>query len=249
MTRRSFTASARLLFARVVLSQIVLIATACLSLTQPTGPGPVLVRSVNFQGIDYVYFVYVPTNFVANVPHPAMLLVHGAGGNGREFIDHWSALAESQGLLLVAPTLDLSAEAETKVPQVFPGIMAAVSAEWNVDASRRYVFGYSAGGYFAYDAALLSSDYFAGCAVFASVIQPDYDDIVQRSPRKTSIAIYLGTHDQYFSLEQGRRTRDLLLSAGMDVHYVELPGHDHDYSAVQSTVNDDAWAWLSTRHL
>ena len=100
-----------------------------------------------------------------------------------------------------------------------------------------------------YDAALLNSDYFAGAAIFASVIQPEYDGIVRQARRKTGIAIYLGDRDQYFSLQQGRRTRDLLLAHGMTVHYVELANHDHDYSAVAGTVNDDAWQFLISRRV
>lgn len=43
-----------------------------------------------------------------------------------------------------------------------------------------------------------------------------------QAQRKTGIAIYLGDHDLYCSLQQGRRTRDLLVANGMDVHYAKL---------------------------
>ena len=122
-----------------------------------------------------------------------------------------------------------------------------MKSEWNVDVTRRYLFGYSAGGYFVYDAALLSANYFAAAAIFASVIQPDYDGIVAQAQRKTSIAIYLGDHDQYFTVAQGRRTRDLLVAAGMDVRYVELAGQSHDYGVAAASVNADAWAFMSSR--
>jgi predicted esterase len=108
------------------------------------------------------------------------------------------------------------------------------------------LFGYSAGGYFVYDAALLSANYFAGGAIYAAVIQPEYDWIVRDAQRATSIAIYLGDHDQFFSVQQGRRTRDLLLAAGMNVHYVELADHDHEYGSVADSINADAWTFLTS---
>ncbi len=177
----------------------------------------------------------------------ATRLIHGAGGDGPDFVTTWTSIADAKGIILVAPTLDLSAEAEQDVPVVFPRLMDAVTSEWNVDPARRYLFGYSAGGYFVYDAALLNANYFAGAGVFASVIQPDYDAIVLRAQRPTSIAIYLGDHDPYFSLAEGRRTRDLLVAKGMDVHYVELANQDHDYQAVAASVNADVWAYLTSR--
>ena len=223
------------------------LAFGCVSLTPPSGPGALVERVMQYNGAEYPFVVYVPTTYDPRTPLPAMLLVHGGGGNGPDFIESWRAFAESKGIILVAPTLDLSAAAETQVPVVFPRLMDAVKSEWNVDPARRYVFGYSAGGYFVYDAALLSADVFAGAAVYASVIQPDYDGIVQQAKRKTSIAIYIGDRDPYFSLQQARRTRDLLLAGGMDVHYVEIQNHDHEYASVARTISEDAWAFLTSR--
>lgn len=224
---------------------------SCVNPLVPIGAamGKVLPRAMNYDGVQYPFVVYVPTTYQAGQKLPALLLAHGAGGNGPAFLTNWKDFAESHGIILVAPTLDLSAEAETRVPLVFPRIMEAVQQEWGVDTSRRYLFGYSAGGYFVYDAALLNANYFAGAAVFGAVIQPEYDGIVTQAVRITGIAIYLGEQDLFFTLQQGRRTRDLLLSHGIDVHYVELPGRGHDYPAVANSVNADAWAYLSGRTL
>ena len=229
---------------RTAVLLVVAFAAGCINPGQAVGPGTVTSRVMTYDGVPYPYAVYVPTTYNPRVAYPSLLLVHGAGGSGPDFINNWSALAESKGIILVAPTLDLSAAAETRVPLVFPRIMEAVRSEWNVDPVRRYLFGYSAGGYFVYDAALLNADYFAAAGIFAAVIQPDYDGIVAQAPRKTGIAIYLGDHDPYFSLQQGRRTRDLLVAAGMDVHYVELGNQGHDYPAIASSVNEDVWKYL-----
>ncbi|MEO7084616.1 MAG: dienelactone hydrolase family protein [Gemmatimonadaceae bacterium] len=220
-----------------------------MSVSGPVPPGKVFVRTMTLDAIQYPYAVYVPTTYDSTVALPSLLLVHGAGGDGLSFIGNWISYAEANRILLVAPTLDLSANAETRVPIVFPALMDAVKKEWNVDPARRYLFGYSAGGYFVYDAALLNSDYFAAAAVFAAVIQPEYDGIASQATRKTGIAIYLGDHDPYFTLQQGRRTRDLLISNGIDVRYVELADQDHDYSAVSATVNDDAWRFMIAHSL
>ncbi len=76
-----------------------------------------------------------------------------------------------------------------------------------IDPKRLYLFGYSNGGYATYDAAMFDSDYFAGAGVFAGIITPDYDGIVNQAQRKTAFSIYIGDSDQYFTLAQARRTR------------------------------------------
>lgn len=234
-------------FAGVIVTLIVLLSSGCIAQTQPVTTPGIVQRVMRLDGIDYPYVVFAPSTYNASMALPSVLLVHGAGGNGVEILQYWRDLAEAKGIILIAPTLDLSAEAETQVPIVFPKLMQAAQREWTIDPTRRFLFGYSAGGYFAYDAALLSANTFAGAAIFASVIQPAYDEIARQASRKTSIAIYLGDHDQYFTLAQGRRTRDLLTANGVDVHYVELSGHDHQYGAVANFVNTDAWQYLTSR--
>lgn len=240
----------QLSFARGVLPAFLVLG--CLSLNAPSAPSEqtgVVARAMHYNGNDYPFAVYVPSTYKSGTALPALLLVHGAGGNGWDFIENWRAFAEAKRIILVAPTLDESAAAETQVPQVFPRIMDTVQSEWSVDPKRRYLFGYSAGGYFVYDAALLNADYFAAAGVFAAVIQPDYDGIVSEAKRKTAIAIYLGDRDPYFTFAQGRRTRDLLVAGGIDVHYVELPNQDHNYPAASASVNADVWKYLEAHPL
>ncbi len=100
------------------------------------------------------------------------------------------------------------------------------------------------GGYLAYDAGMLESRYFAAIAVVAMDISPGSDWIVDSATRKTPVAIYVGDRDPLVSLERVRRTRDLLRARGFEVHYLELPGRDHDYFESADFVNPDAWAFL-----
>ena len=101
----------------------------------------------------------------------------------------WKGFAEGNGIILVAPTLPLGGDFETAVaPQLYPMIMDAARREWNVDAKRMYLFGVSAGGYTVFDASMFDSQYFTAGGVFAAVITPDYDWILQKATRKTPIA-------------------------------------------------------------
>jgi poly(3-hydroxybutyrate) depolymerase len=201
--------------------------------------------TIQFQGNQYPYAVFVPSTYDRVHALPAILLVHGGGGNGPGFLKLWQDFAEKNQIILVAPTLPLSASIEAQVPQLFPALMELVKKSWQLDSRRIYVFGYSAGGYSTFDAATLDSTYFAAAGVFAGIITPDYYWIVQKAQRKTPIAIYIGDHDQFFSLAQTRATRDLLLANGFIVHYVEIPNQDHNYPAISKWVNQDVWNFMS----
>ena len=44
---------------------------------------------------------------------------------------------------------------------------------------------------------------------------------------------------------QTRRTRDLLVTNGFPVHYVEIPNQDHNYPAISAVVDADVWNYIS----
>ncbi len=221
---------------------LLVLSLACRTKAPPAG---VQGGALQFQGGLIDYELFVPSVAAQGNALPTLLLIHGSGGTGAAILPFWQSLAETNGIVLVAPTLALTAAQETTLPQLFPALLDAASAGLKLDARRTYVFGYSAGGYFAFDAATLLSTRFAAATVFAGIIAPEYDSIVSEAQRKTPIAIYIGDHDQFFSLDQTRRTRDLLTNHGFPVHYVEIAGQDHDYGRVSAQVNQDAWDFMS----
>jgi|SRR5208283_1467822 len=198
-----------------------------------------------YQGVRYPNVVRVPSGYDGSQSLPALLLIHGAGGKGQDMVNQWASFADSHHIVLVAPTLPLDAEFEKLVPHLFPALMDSVKQQLNVDPNRIYVFGYSAGGYVTFDAATLASTYFAAAAVFADIIAPEYYPIIEPAQRTTPIAIYIGDHDQYFSVKQAQATRDRLVANGFPVHFVVIPNQDHNYAAASAAVNSDAWQFMS----
>jgi len=235
----------KLRFARCVqlaLALLCLVANSGAAVSAGTSHG-----NLELNGGQYPYTVFAPIGYTPTRPAPAILLVHGAGGNGPDFLKLWQGIAQKNGIILVAPTLpsgDKGAALESQVPQLFHALMGLARKQWNIDPRRIYLFGYSAGGYFTFDAAMLDSTYFAAAGVFAARITPEFAWIVQKAQRKTPIALYIGDHDQFFSRAQIRVTRDLLRASGFTVHYVEIINQDHNYPAVSDWVNQDAWTFM-----
>ena len=207
-------------------------------------------KQVRFQQTVYPFYVFVPRSFRRTQPLPAVLLIHGGGGKGPDLIAAWKTFAEQNGIILVGPTLPLGGNFETAVaPQLYPLIMDAARKEWNIDPTRIYLFGVSAGGYTVFDACMFDSQYFAGGGVFAAVITADYHWILQKARRKLPIAIYIGDHDQFFTVAQAESTRDLLVANGFPVRFTIFRNLDHNYGAVANTVNANIWNFFAQNPL
>ncbi len=227
-------------------SAFALLAALLLGVATPARQSGAVWREAACAGARSRYLLYSPGRREAV---PTIVLLHGAGGNPVQMVGAWRDLARQDGIALVAPELPLTGSFEDVAPSVFQCDVEDAGRIVALDRSRTYVFGYSMGGYLAYDAGMLESGYFAAIAVVAMNISPSYDWIVDSAARKTPVAIYIGDRDPLVSLERVRRTRDFLRSRGFTVHYLELPGQDHDYFAAADFVNPDAWAFLKEQVL
>ncbi|MFI5236076.1 MAG: alpha/beta fold hydrolase [Gemmatimonadales bacterium] len=215
-----------------------------LSGSAPSAPGEWHV--VRCGDSTYHYVLYVP---LQGAPAPAIVLLHGAGGEPVSMVEAWKDLARQDGIVLLAPDIPQTIAFEALAPQVFHCMVEDARRGAKIDPRRVYLFGHSMGGYLAYDAALLESRYFAAAAIHAMGIAEEYTGLIARAARKMPIAIYIGDRDQLIPLAGVRRTRDLLLAAGFTVHYVELPGHNHNYFAISDQIDADAWGFLKDKVL
>lgn len=193
---------------------------------------------------EFRYVLLVPGNTAEATPMPAVLLLHGAGDSPEPMVEAWRKIAAAERIVLIAPALPREERFESMAPAVFECVVEDAKKAAAIDPARVYIFGNSMGGYLTYDAAMLRSEYFAAAAVHAMQISPEYDWIVTKARRKMPIAIYIGDRDPLVPVEGVRRTRDLLIRNGFTVHYKELQGHDHNYYAVNESVNRDAWEFL-----
>jgi dienelactone hydrolase len=203
-------------------------------------------ESLQFQNKRYDYSVYAPKT-TGNLP--GVLLLHGAGGSGRDTLDAWKAFAKRRGIVLVAPDLPRELAFESIAPPFFRAVMDEVGRSNALVKQRLYVFGYSMGGCLAHDAAMFDSDYFAAVAVYGNFISPDYVSILKEAKRKMPIAIYAGEEDEMIPVKSVRSTRDLLKSKGFPVNYWELPKQGHNYGSVAAKVNADAWEFFEQARL
>lgn len=170
------------------------------------------------QGVSY--WLHAP----AARPAAAALVIvlHGAGGagsapsNAMATRDVWAPLAEMGRFVVAAPIA--SGSQGGWVPTVdfvaIDAIVADAEAAYDIDRSRVYVWGFSAGGHIAHTLSLLRNpNRFAAYAVNAGVLQAHAGTQAPTlAPRRVPLLAAVGDTDSLLSLTQADRLR--FLSAG-----------------------------------
>ncbi len=205
--------------------------------------------NISYEEQQRTYYVLVPDNITS--PAPVILLLHGSGRDGMSQIDAWKSLAEEKKIILVAPNSRNSAEwsMTSDGPEFLHSLIEAVKTANSVDEQRIYLFGHSAGAIFALYMAVMESEYFASAAIHAGALREDFSLYMDHARRKIPIAVWVGTKDQFFSLDAVRSTCEQLKAHGFPVQLSEMKGHDHDYYSVAGTINKAVWEFLSASQL
>ena len=207
--------------------------------------------TVSSRGKDRTVWFFASSHAAADRPAPLIVAFHGSGGSGRTMVEKWRPVAEKEGILVAAP--DSTDAAHWASPQDGPllleDVVKAVAAKHTVDPRRVYLFGHSAGAVFALQMATLESEYFAAAAVHAGAVVPAYYPVFDYAARKIPIGIWIGTKDQFFSIESVRATARALESRGFPVTLTEIPGHNHDYLHFEPDLDLAIWSFLSAQKL
>lgn len=235
------------ILARASLESPKLLTLFALAFSLPALAGDLPRQALRCAGRDMEYVVYVPANPPG--PLPVLMLLHGAGDRAENFIHAGMSFAQKKQIVLIAPQLPRDRSLEDHIPKILPCLVAEVGKHTSIDSHRIYLFGYSMGGYLAYDGALLDSDYFAAAAIHAMGIDNDYLSIVQRVSRKIPAAISIGDRDDVVSLAQVQKTRDLLKKSGFPVEYNEIFDHGHNYYEISEPANENVWHFLEAKRL
>jgi poly(3-hydroxybutyrate) depolymerase len=206
-------------------------------------------QTINSLGEERTYYTFVPEKMTG--PAPLLLLLHGSGRDGTSQINEWKALAEKEGIILVAPDSANSREwsLNTDGPEFLHDIVEAIRATHTVDSTRLYIFGHSAGAVFALYMGVMQSRYFAAAGVHAGAMGEDFYPYLDLAKRKIPVTIWIGTEDPYFKLAMVKATQAELNKHGFDAKVFEMKGHDHNYYAVSKELNPKIWEFFKSNKL
>jgi len=230
-------------------------------------------RSVIVNGNEYRYVVYVPREFTRSRKWPVILALHGGGDYGSDGLKHTaSGLAnairrnpERFPVIVVFP----QAKADGTPGWQREGGQAALAGldkmlkDFNGDANRIVLTGYSAGGNGTWSIASRYPTRFAAivhiCSFVAafkgktsgidypSLAPTDVSDVykfVAERVAKIPIWIFHGDADQSVDVVESRKMTAALKSLGANVQYTELPGVDHNGATNTAYANADLIEWM-----
>ncbi len=208
--------------------------------------GKIVKTTISSGGSPRIYWLYLPRSAPADEKLPLIVALHGSGGHGKAILKKWKDLAETEKIALAGPDSSDSVHWQAPVdgPAFLRDVVEDVGRRHPIDGRRVYLFGYSAGAVFSFEIASLESEYFAAAAIHAGSILPRYFHLFDLASRKIPYAIFIGTRDVFFPLDQVRATRDALIERGFPVEYTEIAGHTHEYSDRAREINRSAWEFL-----
>ena len=186
-------------------------------------------------------WLYVPRQYDPDRPAPLVLALHGAGGMGRNHLEHMRPLADEHGLILLAPT---SRESTWDViyGEYGPDILFIDRAlnetfdRYAVDPGHIAAEGFSDGASYALSLGMANGDLFTHILAFSPGFMAP---LAQRG--NPHIFISHGTDDPDLRIDVcSRRLVPRLEGAGYDVRFVEFAGGH----TVPPDIAEDAVRWF-----
>lgn len=223
-------------------------------------PGAVT-RTVTVAGVGTrSYYLYLPASYAPAQSRPLLLALHGAGGAGtaptaaQQVRNNWAGIADAAGVVIVAPVgsgssggwvLGEPLGVGDDVAMMF-AVIADAQLAYNIEGSRLYLWGYSAGGHVAHAVALGHTATFAAYGVSAGVLRaatcsipnyppaPDCASYLAGTLPKIPVDVHVGTSDSLYAEAQADRTRFLNGGWALDrtLYFVPFTG-GHTYTLAQ----------------
>jgi poly(3-hydroxybutyrate) depolymerase len=205
------------------------------------GPRGVITRSVFYSGSPVDYWLYVPAACESARPIPVLLAFHGSGDSAANYINIWTAVAERDTFIVVAQEGEdrMGWGSDSDVP-VLNLIMEDLAAAYDVDESRLYCTGFSAGAHWTYILGLMNADVFAALGVQAGSMvyvmsSPGWQDMIARP---IPVDIHHGRSDPVVPFSEAELARDTLTGLGHTVFFNPFDG-GHTTSAAHAA---EIWA-------
>lgn len=220
-------------------------------------------------GIQH-YYLYVPSDYTPTRAWPLLLILHGVAPYGQAddaaagTRDDWSGAASAGHFIVAAPVANDVLDDGTGVDYIswlvppssgptdydlFAAVRTDVESAYNIERTRIYGWGFSAGGHVMHDLAIntysdafnastmaaygVSAGDLAGLACLG-VSNPGCSALLADLPRKIPVDIHIGTSDPNYPYAQSDHVR-FLAQGWVDnqtIHYTAFSG-DHEYDIPQ----------------
>lgn len=250
----------------------VVVALAGCASAWADGPAAVTFESRVFSstaspGQSLPYLVAKPSNWDAKKNYPLLVFLHGEDERGTDNQSQikWGQLwleraVRTYGAVVIAPQcpkdcrwveVDLGSPAHdmpkemSKPMRVLFELLPVVEKGFSVDPARRYIAGYSMGGFGVWDALCRRPEYFAA----ALPVCGGADEKQAPSIAQIPVWAYHGAIDTVVLPIRSRNIVAALTKAGGKPKHSEYPGFDHSAIWIRLFTERDPIRWLFKQHL
>ncbi len=210
------------------------------------------------------YYLYVPANYTPNRSWPFLLALHGVSPYPDTYAqttrDNWANVASANGFIVAAPIANeqVSVGGQPGVTWLLPpsnaptdydefaAVLADVESAYNIERTRIYGWGFSAGGHVMHDLAIntysaaFNASTMAAYGVSAGVLaalacngltNAQCQQLLTNLPRKITVDIHIGNNDSLLPYAQS----DLTLFQNAGWQYMGNPPYQIYYTMFVGT--------------
>lgn len=211
------------------------LVAGCPQYADPTVPEPI--RRMREPVTARNYFLYVPSQYSAEKAVPLVVLCHGTTpwDTAIREIRDWVGLAEENNFIVVAPSLtgtrgdfppgvDEQIKRQRRDENAILNVVRHVRGGHNIDPSRIFLYGWSAGGFAVLHTGLRHPELFRALAVVQGNFNPAYfADAVDRIDPYQPVFVVYGSTD-VLTQGQGRESVRWLYDHNAYVFDGRVPG-------------------------
>lgn len=191
------------------------------------GWGETFVRSTH-DGTLQPVAVYVPATYRPGRAAPLIVMLHGRPQSETQLLApaYIAQLADSTGTIVVAPWGHGYYNFRGSAPDVYDALHATEQA-FTIDSRKRFLAGYSMGGFSVFEVAPIHPDeWSAVMSIAGALLGSDSQRLVTLMPR-TPFYVLTGTADDSIPTQYPTVTAVFLRSAGLEVSFYSEPGGIH----------------------
>ncbi|MDG1841601.1 MAG: alpha/beta hydrolase-fold protein [Crocinitomicaceae bacterium] len=198
--------------------------------------------SINHNGIQRSFVYYTPTSWTANQQLPLLIVLHGLTqtGNGLMNITGFNAIAETNDFIVCYPdgiNNSWNANMNVSVSQAndlgfIEELTNYFENSYNTNPSKRYLCGFSTGGFMCHKLACESSLCFAAIAsvsgnmsdtVYTNCITPQQTSILHIHGRADPVVSYFGSSTTGVSVDSTINKWRVFLSCDSVPSFINMP--------------------------
>ena len=197
------------------------------------------------------YALYVPAPYQVKKKYPLVVALHGAGGNGEDFISSWMDAAHKYQMIVITPTQLVAPYWQLYDWSSINYAINQTIAELNIDDDDILLTGVSAGAVGTYLFGLLNPNTFKAIAPIIGFpisgygIEPDTITLSSNPNNQFPIFTINGAADTIFAIEQLSTWLSVLDKAGFNYISTIIPNRTH-----KTEVSDflKAAKWFKKNH-